>query len=1066
MDEVIELRVHGVSGTPPEQLLDTPLVEQVAGDAKAGFYRPRLPEERRDPRDPSDEVRSTGPLLEGYAWGGLTSGAPTRALWLLLLPFTLTNVAPRLRPRGPAFLGGKSAINLWTLWFTARMLAVSMTALIVAALAGVSDDLFAWQCGNNGRTCDKASPRAVMRPLLDLSAEHRLALGMLVPFAALALLWLVSGRTIDNYESVPITSWETKKLKAHLSSAIEPSLDSAWMWRNEEQVRRLRHLHLMTGFGTALWVGTYPFGNWDGLRIATAAALAAYIVTMLCIPAFTGREQNQTFYWLNIGVWVLLTIEAIFALAALVWGHPLPAHNGTDGLPGFAGTALLIFGVQLALVLGFAVSVIVMAVRGRAPGNPNRTSHSDDPTLPRALWNCSAIVLAALALFLGAVFSAGIYVFATAWLSTGSLKPGFGAVTRSAAAFHVPTTIREADRAYTVAVVLLVVLVLAVLVALALNRVGRLLHLRSWPNEEYRARLVAAYGAPAVAADPDRAKTVAKTFWLARQVDFAHRLLAAVVAAGIVIVAFFTTLLITSHGRVTGNCILRWHNYDGAGSAVQPCGSGLVRSWLFDGWLSARSLEGTGAYLAVLTLVLLVALGAAAFRVDRTRRSVGILWDLASFWPRSAHPFAAPCYAERAVPDLVTRLYWYTGEQTPGRKVVLAAHSQGTVISMATLLQLDKIDRTEPADEAAAPIPKMIPSIAFMSFGCVLRRLYARYFPAYFSVTTIGYLRTILSAEGADAPRWRNLWRYSDYLGGQVTAGPPPRRAVRRRSPTLRSRLRAPIRDGHATLAIRGGRRRTCTRRTGTTLSSPPRWASSRHNCAPSDRAQCCHVHDTPPKRAGATVHHMTQTIACAAAPPTTATLPPQAPDRTASLAVWVRQPWMVRVGNENVLIRGTTPRDFGAVAGMHTRCTPRSLLERYRSGGKPPSAVAIERLLRRTLAFVACTARGDVVAIASAASDVTHGSSTADIGVLVEDTWQRRGLGREMITHLAAAAYVCGYSELITYTGPSTLAATQLLTDVGRTYAVLDATTPHLHTYLSESTTLGLGAIREHLAC
>ena len=23
-------------------------------------------------------------------------------------------------------------------------------------------------------------------------------------------------------------------------------------------------------------------------------------------------------------------------------------------------------------------------------------------------------------------------------------------------------------------------------------------------------------------------------------------------------------------------------------------------------------------------------------------------------------------------------------------------------------------------------------------------------------------------------PRWRNLWRYTDYLGGQVTAGPPP----------------------------------------------------------------------------------------------------------------------------------------------------------------------------------------------------------------------------------------------------------------------------------------------------
>jgi len=41
---VVELRVHGVSGTPPEELLDRQLVRQVAGDKIAGFYRPRLRE--------------------------------------------------------------------------------------------------------------------------------------------------------------------------------------------------------------------------------------------------------------------------------------------------------------------------------------------------------------------------------------------------------------------------------------------------------------------------------------------------------------------------------------------------------------------------------------------------------------------------------------------------------------------------------------------------------------------------------------------------------------------------------------------------------------------------------------------------------------------------------------------------------------------------------------------------------------------------------------------------------------------------------------------------------------
>ncbi|MDT4892477.1 MAG: hypothetical protein QOE97_1512 [Pseudonocardiales bacterium] len=185
----------------------------------------------------------------------------------------------------------------------------------------------------------------------------------------------------------------------------------------------------------------------------------------------------------------------------------------------------------------------------------------------------------------------------------------------------------------------------------------------------------------------------------------------------------------------------------------------------------------------------------------------------------------------------------------------------------------------------------------------------------------------------------------------------------------------------------------------------------------------------------------------------------------TGSLAVWVRQPWLVRVGRENVLMRGTSPRDLAAVAAMHGRCSARSLLERYRAGGRAPSPVAIERALRQTLSFVACTARGEIVAIAAAGPDRMHGDGTAEIGVLVEDGWQRRGLARELLTHLSGATYVCGYTQLISYTGTNITAPHRLLVDVGRTYSVPDPTDPHLHTYLTESVTLGLGPVREHLA-
>lgn len=143
--DVVELRVHGVSGTPPEDLLDRPLVRQVAGDKIAGFYRPRLAEEWTDQAVGDQAV--TGPYLEGYVWGGFTSGSPSRALWLLLLPFTLINTAPRLRPAGPPGRRVKALIVV------SRLLALSLTVTFTLAVAGVTIEVLARQCGADPTTC-------------------------------------------------------------------------------------------------------------------------------------------------------------------------------------------------------------------------------------------------------------------------------------------------------------------------------------------------------------------------------------------------------------------------------------------------------------------------------------------------------------------------------------------------------------------------------------------------------------------------------------------------------------------------------------------------------------------------------------------------------------------------------------------------------------------------------------------------------------------------------------------------------------------------------------------------
>ena len=52
----------------------------------------------------------------------------------------------------------------------------------------------------------------------------------------------------------------------------------------------------------------------------------------------------------------------------------------------------------------------------------------------------------------------------------------------------------------------------------------------------------------------------------------------------------------------------------------------------------------------------LLLLGRRAYRNAQLRRTIGILWDLATFWPRASHPLAPPCYCERALPDLICRI--------------------------------------------------------------------------------------------------------------------------------------------------------------------------------------------------------------------------------------------------------------------------------------------------------------------------------------------------------------------------------------------------------------------------
>jgi hypothetical protein len=185
-----------------------------------------------------------------------------------------------------------------------------------------------------------------------------------------------------------------------------------------------------------------------------------------------------------------------------------------------------------------------------------------------------------------------------------------------------------------------------------------------------------------------------------------------------------------------------------------------TRQW-FLGIAQAAGVVGTLATAA------LIGLTRQAYSDSGIRRSVGVLWDVGTFWPRAAHPFAPPCYAERAVPELVNRLRRIAGDKqagrddpalvesesqsirqlgnTPGsnllpptqRRVLLTGYSQGSPIAAATVAQLPATMR-EPDRH-----------VALLTLASPLRRLYGRAFPNYFGNERLKELAALLCREHA-----------------------------------------------------------------------------------------------------------------------------------------------------------------------------------------------------------------------------------------------------------------------------------------------------------------------------
>ncbi|WP_305074124.1 hypothetical protein [Micromonospora okii] len=848
---VLELRIPGVSNTPPAQVLgltpqpgeDAPRPWLVAGDGVTGFYR----------------STATGPdeavAVEAYSWGQLTSGARTardveRALWTLLLPFTLANVALHARPGIPPDparerWGSRSGLTAWLV----RVFCLSLTGTLVLAATGVGVDLIGWQCVDEDCLGRVPGPWEFLAHGWWREGARPLAAGLAIPLGLLALLGLLAWRTYQYEAEMPAAPAARPPAPAgpdlpppdrpgtppppdrpgdppppdHRGNPAAPDhpgedgaalgpagtvnpLQDPTFWCGEGQLRRAAVLHLCVGsavaaavpLGAVLAVDP-PLGVRAAVAWPTVALLAAVpliAVVALGRPRLTRRDGDTPLGRWSIAVVVLACAGVAGTVLLLLLpdgpaGAPLaelrppvgcrhdPAQCRVDrSLPGYdwiiawygTGQVLLLAAIgavsrsgRRALAVPAAAALLlplgVAWIAGWLPAVPPAPEPLDDwmlavPAialagagllLPRtgpaapirpgqphtdlAWGGRGPAVIAGFGWLLGIAYCSGVLYWVTDRLGGGdSADGGTGVVP--------PVPVTWAGLAFAGALIALAGVAL---------RAGLLFHrLR---RREY-ADLVPP-GNTLSAHDRRRCRDVSAFRALHRLVgEHVVRLIGWYAVVGAALAALGSAAALSP---VPPDAVALPH--DAALAAVAPDAAA-------DGWPTlVRAVAAVGDTLLGWLPVAIATVGLLVYRNDTVRRSVGVLWDIGTFWPRAAHPLAPPSYAERAVPEVQTRTAGLLALTEPDPRrvdgIILSGHSQGAVICAAVLLQLPARWRRR---------------VWFFSYGCQLTRLYGRVFPAYFGPDRLPALTEALSGP-TGRPGWTNFWRDTDPLGWPVTAG-------------------------------------------------------------------------------------------------------------------------------------------------------------------------------------------------------------------------------------------------------------------------------------------------------
>lgn len=836
---VLEVRVHGVRGTRTWESLGvakdavgacTPSPRGVGAnsvDGRTGFYCSKKVDQSVDEvRPEADPLLNGRPRVhvEAYSWGGLTSTAGNglkppalvalenagRSLWLLLAPFAFVNVAMWSRPQ-LSKAGRRDYVSAVMI----RWAGLFLTCLLLATICGIAVDLVAWQCFRHGRSyCANID---FLSPIFGSQrAVERIAFAAAIPVTALAVLLMLSWQAIRKTEArtcVQSSAPESASRHTHV-------LRRAAFWEGKSRTTSLLLLHVASGacvisVSIAAPVHALEQTAWWALPVPMWVTMLVLLAIFFCLAV--GVQDQIEYGWSaklrrtrRLGPRVLLGLSVAALAGNVIWlwnGNHAVDQSGQLPLtsdiqifitgclfalvyvlgavlsaPWFgwvAGTILAAFAAMLILdpaVLRDNFSwVVILLTAAYVTGVLVHCRTRQNAAVRTWAWfGLAPVHLLGFAAFLGVMYSTVVTLASAAYLD-GRLNPALLAqstpyeVTAETSGQNlvVPSPFLWFSMLF-VPGLLLAVITGATLLLIFRGRGTESLQLLA-ANDE-----LAGENTPP---NQDELKQRIQTIRKSR--PFKSRYFAAVIHR---IEALLGAILLIPLS-------LGFWSAAGMVSAKEPHSPMLV-AW---GVVAAAAV---GIILGLLVLWSLIH--------EESLRTIGILWDVSTFWPRTAHPFSPPCYGERVVPELLDRVRaGLSGEMPPASNaqnssrptvpcrtsdseaaavrydfVILSGHSLGSAILAAVILQLSDAEMGR---------------IGFVSYGSQLRAWFGRFFPDLLGPKVLGHeatLRPEFWSAYPDAPQqqrngfippagslasllhtsqhWRSLYRRTDPLGFPV----------------------------------------------------------------------------------------------------------------------------------------------------------------------------------------------------------------------------------------------------------------------------------------------------------